>query len=227
MSDADRTRLLIRLARREVADDDGERTVALMRARLPAETEPAVLRWMVSALGYHRDRESLAQVAALAGHPDARVRFHVAAALPSLADPTTAEPETVDALLRLCRDGDADIRFYAVYAATREMAGLSLPTVDRLTARLLDDPDEQVSAMAAAHREAVRDLRRRLAGTVGECDHLIPPVLVTLACAGDAAVGLDDELRRRLGDTATSVLTRGVAEELVTWWSERESRTWS
>jgi HEAT repeat protein len=163
MSDADRTRLLIRLARREVADDDGERalpalsalhrlsspevfdraaamvtdsdpaerelgvrilreldaegkrfrerTVALMRARLPAEPEPAVLRWMVSALGYHQDRESLPRVAALAGHPDARVRFHVAAALPSLADPTTAEPEAVDALLRLCGDGDADIRF--------------------------------------------------------------------------------------------------------------------
>ncbi len=173
---------------------------------------------------------------ALAGHPDDRVRFHVAAALPGLVDLDGVEPEAADALIRLCHDADADTRYYALYAATREIGGLDVQAVTRLAVQLADDPDEQVRMMAAAHHEAIREVRTLLCGVfqpgeaTGECDYLIGPVLVALACAGDAADAhqwLDAEIRRRLGTAATRFQTLSIAEQLVTWWADKESRRWA
>jgi HEAT repeat protein len=212
-----------------------EQTVSLMRVRLGEETDPAVAHWIVSALGYHHGREALPEVVALAGHPDDRVRFHVAAALPSLVDLDCVESEAADALIRLCHDDDADTRYYALYAATREIGGLDVQTVIRLTVQLADDPDEQVRAMAAAHHEAIREVRELLSSAfepgnaTGAYDYLIGPVLVALACAGDAADArlLDEEIRRRLGTAAARLRTTGIAEQLVTWWADKEGRiTW-
>ena len=240
-SDATRRELGVRILR-ELGDEQpggrrpfSEQTVSLMRVRLGEETDPAVARWIVSALGYHHGQEALPEVLALAGHPDDRVRFHVAAALPSLVDFDCVEPEAADALIRLCHDDDADTRFYALYAATREIGGLDVQAVTRLTEQLADDPDEQVRAMAVAHHEAIREVRQLLSSAfapgnaTGAYDHLIGPVLVALACAGDAADAqlLDEEIRRRLGTAATRLRTTDIAEQLVTWWADKESPiTW-
>jgi HEAT repeat protein len=206
-----------------------DETVALMRDRLGGETEPGVVRWIVSALGYHHGREVLSEVVALAGHPDERVRFHVAAALTSLVDLDHVEPDAADALIRLCHDDDAETRFYALYAATREIAGMDVETVTDMAARLADDPDEQVRAMAAAHVEAVREVRVLLgeAFEPGTYDFLIGPVLVTLAWAADNRVWLEEEIRRHLGAAADRFDTSGVVEQLVAWWGDRESRRWA
>ncbi|WIN00288.1 HEAT repeat domain-containing protein [Actinoplanes oblitus] len=213
-----------------------DETVALMRARLRDETDPAVVRWIVSALGYHRCHEALPQVVALAGHPDERVRFHVAAALPSLVDLDRVEPEAAGALIRLCHDEDDETRFYALYAVTREIAGLEVQAVTELTAQLADDPDEQIRAMAAAHHEAIHEVRELLTeafepgDTTGSYDHLIGPVLVTLACAGDAddaPLRLDDEIHRHLATAADRLDTSSLAARLVTWWADKEQRRWS
>jgi HEAT repeat protein len=194
-----------------------------------------VAHWIVSALGYHRGQEALPEVVALAGHPDRRVRFHVAAALPGLVDLDCVAPEAADALIRLCHDDDADTRYYALYAATREIADLDVQAVTRLAAQLANDPDEQVRTMAAAHHEAIREVRELLSGVfepgnpTGAYDYLIGPVLVALACAGDAADArlLDEEIRRNLGTAAARFHTSSIAEQLVTWWAEKESRiTW-
>jgi len=241
-SDVTRRELGVRILR-ELGDEQPggrrahrEQTVALMRARLRDESDPAVTHWIVSALGYHHAREALPEVVALAGHPDGRVRFHVAAALPSLVNLDSAELEAVDALIRLCHDDDADTRYYALYAATREIGGLDVHTVIRLTVQLADDPDEQVRAMAVAHNEAIREARELLTNALepgtatGGYDHLVGPVLVALACAGDAEDAqqwLDEEIRRHLGKPAARLRTTGIAEQLVTWWSARESRIWS
>lgn len=89
--------------------------------------------------------------------------------------------------------------------------------------------------MAAAHHEAIRDVRRLLTDVLepgnatGEFDYLIGPVLVALACAGDAADAglLDEEIRRHLGTAAARFPTRSIAEQLVAWWARKESRiTW-
>jgi hypothetical protein len=237
-SDATQRELGVRILR-ELGDQQpggrrpfSEQTVALMRVRLGEETDPAVARWIVSALGYHHGQVALPEVVALAGHPDDRVRFHVAAALPSLVDLDCVEPDAADALIRLCHDDDADTRYYALYAATREIGGLDVQTVTRLTEQLADDPDEQVRAMAAAHHEAIREVRELLSsafepGTAtGAYDYLIGPVLVALACAGDAADTrlLDEEIRHHLGTAAARFRTTGIAEQLVTWWADKESR---
>ena len=169
---------------------------------------------------------------ALAGHPDDRVRFHVAAALPGLVDLDDVEPGAADALIRLVHDDDTETRFHALYAATREIAGLDVRAVTELAAQHTNDPDEQIRAMAAAHGEAVRDVRELLNGAwrPGEYDHLIGPVLVTLACAGDtadAALWLDEELRRHLGPDTAQIPTAAIADHLVTWWADKESRLWA
>ncbi|GLW31805.1 hypothetical protein Areg01_47440 [Actinoplanes regularis] len=241
-SDATQRELGVQVLR-ELGDEqpDGcrpfrDETVTLMRARLRDEADPAVVRWIVSALGYHHGREALSQVVALAGHPDDRVRFHVAAALPSLVGLDHVEPEAADALIRLCHDEDDETRFYALYAATREIAGLDVQAVTELTAQLADDSDEQVRAMAVAHHEAIREVRELLTGalepgnTIGSYDHLIGPVLVTLAWAGDAddaRLWLDDEIRRHLGTAAERFDTSSIADRLVTWWADKERHTWA
>ncbi|WP_436532817.1 HEAT repeat domain-containing protein [Actinoplanes sp. HUAS TT8] len=233
-SDATQRELGVRILR-ELGNEQRhfrDQTVSLMRVRLGEETDPAVTRWIVSALGCHHGREALPEVVALADHPDDRVRFHVAAALPSLVDLDRVELEAADALIRLCHDDDADTRYYALYAATREIGGLDVPAVSRLTAQLGDDPDEQIRAMATGHHEAIREVRELLGNAfepenpTDAYDHLIGPVLVALACAGDApdARLLDEEIRRHLGPAATGLRTTGVAEQLVTWWTDKESR---
>ncbi len=241
-SDATQRELGVQILR-ELGDEqpDGRRpfrdeTVALMRARLRDETDPAVVRWIVSTLGYHHGKEALSQVVAVAGHPDERVRFHVAAALTGLVDLDRVEPEAVDALTRLCHDDDADTRFYALYAATREIAGLDVQAVTALAAQLTNDPDEQVRAIATAHQEAVREVRELLTGVsepsnaIGGYDYLIGPVLVTLACAGDAAdarLWLNEEICRHLGPAAARFPTLSIAEQLVTWWADKQGRVLS
>lgn len=213
-----------------------EETVALMQARLRDETDPAVVRWIVSALGYHHGREALSQVLALAEHPDDRVRFHVAAALTSLVDLDHVEPAAADALIRLCHDEDDETRYYALYAATREIAGLDVQAVTELTAQLANDPDEQVCAMAIDHHEAIHEVRKLLShafgpsDTVGSYDHLIGPVLVTLDWTGafdDARQWLEDEIRRHLGTAVDQFDTSSIADRLVTWWADKESRRWA
>ncbi|MGX6603222.1 HEAT repeat domain-containing protein [Micromonosporaceae bacterium Da 78-11] len=244
VGDSDTTRRIlgVRILRELGGEQLGEQpfrteTVSLMRVRLREETDPAVLRWIVSALGYNHGREALLDVVALAGHPDDGVRFHVAAALPSLVNLDGVEPEAVDALIRLCHDDDSDTRYYALYAATREIGGLDAQMVLRLTAQLFDDPDEQVRAMATAHHEAIHEVREMLGSAfeprtaTGAYDHLIGPVLVTLACAGysgDARPWLDEEIRRHLGTAAAECRRTDLADQVVTWWTEKQNRMiWS
>jgi HEAT repeat protein len=154
---ADRRELGVRILR-ELGPErsDGPRpysaeTIPVLLDRLRDEADPRVLGWIVSALGYHGGSEALPAVSALAGHPDAWVRFCVAAALPSLVDPAGIEAAAAAALIRLCRDPEADIRFYALYAVTQEVAGIDPATLARLTGELLADSDDQVRAMATDH----------------------------------------------------------------------------
>ncbi|MCU7727435.1 HEAT repeat domain-containing protein [Actinoplanes sp. KI2] len=212
-------------------------TVPLLRSALRSEPEPGVLRWIVSALGYHQAREALPEVLALAGHPDWRVRFHVAAALPALLEPADVPPDAADALLRLCRDEDADTRYYALYAVTREVPALDTEAMTRLTAQLATDPDEQIRAMATAHQAAIRQARRLLndwdfrgvadpGKDPGEYDSMIGSLLTALAQeaeAEDLRCMLDDEIRDRFGMSPDHADTSGMARRLHAWWREHHA----
>ncbi|MFF5081235.1 HEAT repeat domain-containing protein [Actinoplanes sp. NPDC000266] len=94
-------------------------TIPLLRARLAQEDDPGVLSWIVSALGSHQAVEALPDVVALAAHPAVGVRYAVTWTLPDLVGLSAVDPAAVDALFRLCEDDDEDIRYYALYAATR------------------------------------------------------------------------------------------------------------
>jgi len=128
--------------------------VPLLVDRLSRENDPGVLRWVISALGFNGANEALGEVLRFTGHPDWRVRFHVAAALPGLVNPQRIEPDAVEALQRLCRDDEADTRYYALYALVEELAGTDPEHIAQSVTDLLDDPDEQIRAFARAHHEA-------------------------------------------------------------------------
>ncbi len=150
------------------ADGAGRRpftadAVPLLVDRLGRESDPRVLRWVISALGYNGAREALGEVLRFTDHPHWLVRFHVAAALPALSDPERIEPGALRALLRLCRDTEADTRFYALYAVVEEVAGADGPEVARLVRDLLNDRDRQIRRLARRHHrpEAVRTRWKR------------------------------------------------------------------
>ena len=126
-------------------------TVALLQSRLPAEAAAMVLRWVISALGYHTASQALDEVLAFASHPHPAVRFHVAAALPALVDPRRTQDTAVAVLQRLCRDCDADTRWYAFYALSQETTGVAVQQVTAVANALTDDPDSQVRDLALAY----------------------------------------------------------------------------
>jgi HEAT repeat protein len=139
-------------------DDAGHRpftarAVPVLVNRLSQEPDPRVLGWVVSALGYNGAREALGDLLPLAEHPHWRVRFHVASALPSLVDPERIEPAAVAALERLCRDDEADTRFYAIYALVEEVVGVDTDRLSRCLTALRDDPDEQIREFVRAQHD--------------------------------------------------------------------------
>ncbi len=140
-------------------DDAGRRpftaeAIPALVSRLGQESDPRVLGWVISALGYNGAREALSSVLPFVDHPSCRVRFHLAAALPSLVDPEGIEPAAFAALQQLCRDDDAYTRFYALYALVEEVAGVDVEQFRRSISDLLDDPDEQVRELARPQHDA-------------------------------------------------------------------------
>ncbi|MEU8813726.1 HEAT repeat domain-containing protein [Actinoplanes sp. NPDC048796] len=182
--------------------------IPLLRGRLADEEDPDVISQLVYALGNNAAVEDLPAVVRLATHPDAQVRFSVAGTLPGLVNLSAVEPAAAEALFQLCEDEDADVRFYALYAVTRELAALDVHAVEDMTVRLRDDPDDQVRAMALDHRDAIHEARRLLGD-----DHLIGPALVALASEG----GVEELHELGVPDEA-------AARQLVTWWNERDER---
>lgn len=84
---------------------------AALVPRLVADAPAESLNAWIDTAGALASPEALARVRALAGHPRAEVRLHVARALRRLA-----EPETVKALLALLADSDWRVRAQAARA---------------------------------------------------------------------------------------------------------------
>jgi hypothetical protein len=137
-------------------DADGRRpfsaeAVPALRLQLARETDPRVLGWLISALGYNSAVEALDDVLALTAHQHPRVRFHVAAALPSLVSPERVDDAAVAALQQLSHDEDADIRWYAFYAMAAELPGIDPYLVRHTASTLITDPDDQIRELARTH----------------------------------------------------------------------------
>ncbi|PCC71804.1 HEAT repeat-containing protein [Nannocystis exedens] len=136
-----------------------DEAVPLLLGLLARERSPDVIAWIVSAIGYqhmsgHRGSRLrpgpavLPAVIGLAGHADARVRFHVAAALPSLVNLAAPEPPAVAALLELAGDSDADTRYYALSTLVDDLGLGDRSDVDAALVQRLADPDPQIRRAA-------------------------------------------------------------------------------
>ncbi|MEU7825520.1 HEAT repeat domain-containing protein [Catellatospora sp. NPDC049133] len=158
--DPDARELGVRVLRELGRQDDAGRrpfstqAIPLLVGRLDREQDPYVLQNVISALGYNAAWEALDEVLRFTGHPNRWVRFHVAAVLPALVDPERIEPKALEALRSLCRDEEADTRYYALYAMVEEISGADPELVARSLADLVDDPDEQIRELARVHLAA-------------------------------------------------------------------------
>lgn len=123
-----------------------------IEAVLGAATSPEVIHWAISALEYHQAQQSLDLVVGYRGHPDHGVRFAVAAALPSLVDPSAVSNEVVEAFEDLMVDPDADVRYYAAVGAIEELELRHRLSRETLAAAV-EDSDEQVARFV---RDAMR-----------------------------------------------------------------------
>jgi HEAT repeat protein len=98
---------------REVKENQAQATYALSQL-LSCERNDDVIYWIVSAFGFLKSDSVIDRLRALAHHPDASVRYHVATAVANCAtDEIPAESTNV--LLGLCHDEDPEVRFSAVF----------------------------------------------------------------------------------------------------------------
>ncbi|WP_273653791.1 HEAT repeat domain-containing protein [Cellulomonas fimi] len=175
------------------ADTDGrrpfsDRAIPHLLAMLRAEDDPVIERRLLQAVAFNGATEALGEFLDRADHPDDGVRRTIAFLLPGLTDADAPDPDALDALARLTRDVDADVRYYSLYALVAE-EGFTVDVTRAVGAarRLVDDPDPQVRDLARAHSG------ERVLTPFG-------PLALSLT-TGSAALGVP---------TARSVLTSGA-----------------
>jgi HEAT repeat protein len=112
-SEDPRRRILgVRLIR-ELKEYRAEATAALTEMMVH-ERDPAVLYWVVSAFGFLKSDSAAERLRRLATDMDPGIRYGVATAL---ANPAGSElpAASLEVLLALCRDINAEVRFSAVF----------------------------------------------------------------------------------------------------------------
>ncbi|WP_326819363.1 HEAT repeat domain-containing protein [Streptosporangium sp. NBC_01756] len=89
-----------------------ERSLPVLRFLAASEDDCMVLYSVLIAFGHLRDRRALPSVIALGEHPDRRVRYGAAYALPNIMG-SPPDPMGLAALRRLIRDPDDDVADWA------------------------------------------------------------------------------------------------------------------
>jgi HEAT repeat protein len=150
-SDPDERAICARILR-ELGQGEGrpfsQEALPILKAMAQIETDTDVLACIVSALAWQQEPAALDTVLPFAHHPDGRVRFAVAAdPFGMVADPETADPRLIEALIALSSDDDADVRWYATDALANEFPGDGTALRNALANRLAD-PDQKVSEVA-------------------------------------------------------------------------------
>jgi HEAT repeat protein len=139
-----------------------EETLPALLAEAESATDPQLLQAAVSALGHLYDPRTLAAILACADHPSEDVRFSVALALPGTTDPENPDATVIEALIRLSRDPDSDVRDWATFGLGTQLEADTPPIRTALADRLNDpDPDTATEALLGLAR---RHDRRSLPG---------------------------------------------------------------
>lgn len=113
-----------------------------LAARLPIETDPAVLGDIGIALGHLRDPRAIALMAPHAKHPDPAVRYGVVMALMGQDD-----EQALSTLIKLSTDPDPEIRNWSTFALGTQTE-IDTPTIREALAARLDDPDPDTRSEA-------------------------------------------------------------------------------
>ncbi len=114
---------------------------------LDIESDAVVIGWAISALGYQPAPQAAHRVASFANHRDVCVRFHVAAALPTLTDGNATDPVPRRTLEVLAADEDADVRYYALTGLTDDLH-VPVELIEETLRGRLTDSDRQVREVA-------------------------------------------------------------------------------
>lgn len=132
---------------------------ALIRRFLAPETPEAPLNSAICAAGHQSDEEAIPLLTPLAKHSSPDIRFDVAFALGSLEG-----PGTVETLIELMSDEDADVRDWATFALGTQHNEDSDRIREALWARVYDeDLDTRVEAIGGLAARGVREVIPELA----------------------------------------------------------------
>jgi hypothetical protein len=144
--------------------------VPQLTALLDEHDDPVVIAAIVNALGQAWDEDASLAALRFADHPDPAVRFAVAVATPGGVDSAPAIAAVTDALIRLTRDDDDEVRNWATFGIGSVLPLDSVEVRDALFARTADSaPDVRAEALVGlAHwrdRRALPLVREQLSAT--------------------------------------------------------------
>jgi HEAT repeat protein len=157
----------------------------LITRMLETERDALVLNSVIHALGHLNDARAVPTIISCGDHPDGNVRFAVAFALGCFPN----DPRSVDRLLKLTSDTDAEVRDWAVFGLG-VLGEADSPEIRDTLLRCLDDADENVCEEAAVglgkrqDQRLVPRLRTMLNG---------PGLKSRVAEAAAALLGLDKD----------------------------------
>ena len=114
-----------------------EESFSIITTMLNEETDPVVLNAAIVALGHLHNDTAIPAILHFVGHRDSGVRFATAFALGSVFE----HPASLDGLIPLSRDSDADVRNWATFGIARSEH--DSPEVRVALAQRLDDPCEE------------------------------------------------------------------------------------
>jgi HEAT repeat protein len=126
------------------------------------ERDEDVLAWIVSAFGFVSSDLVTMDLLGLAAHPDPSIRYHTATALANRARGDLPGP-SLAALVTLCDDDDAEVRFSAVYELGAWWLVSNDPAIEAVLDRAARDGDPFVLRAA---RNALA--KGQPAGALGE-----------------------------------------------------------
>ncbi|WAL64355.1 HEAT repeat domain-containing protein [Amycolatopsis cynarae] len=140
-------------------------TLAALLAEAAQAADDRLIASAVTALGHLSDPRARPGILRHAAHPSKEVRFAVAVALPGATDADAPDADVVEALIRLTRDPDTQVRDWATFGLGTQLDA-DTPAVRAALTNRLDDPDGDTAGEALlglARRHDPRALPRVLA----------------------------------------------------------------
>jgi HEAT repeat protein len=152
-SDDPRRRILgIRLIRE--LKRNGEEAARELSGLLTTERDTDVLYWAAGAFGFLKSDLVTDQLISLAGHPDPGVRYNVATALANIRS-SDIPTKSVNTLLALAEDEDAEVRFSAVFELGSWWKVNHDPIIESALRRIIITDNDATVVRAA--RDAIQD----------------------------------------------------------------------